>query len=157
MATSSSTAQPGVRAGLAGVALVVSSAALAVPWGRAGVVVAVAGVAVGVLTTGVYGVAVHHLGVLALAGTPRAPELILLETAATFLLAADAAPGRRLQTGVLFVPLAVVFAVGTVTVAAGRGFPAAAVLLSSVVAVAIYLCRRYARVRLGLTSSTPGS
>lgn len=142
-----------IRLGLALVALVISSVGLYDDAGRLGIVVAVTGVAVAVVTAGFYGVAVHHLGVVALPDAPSLVGLVLLETAGAFLLAADAPPGRRLETGSLFVPVAVVLAVVTTVLAERQGFPSATVALAVVVGLGIYVLHRYAHARLGPVGS----
>jgi hypothetical protein len=138
-----------VRWSLLSVALLTSVGGLFAEGGRAGVAVAVVGVAVAVATAGFYGVAVQHLGAVALVDAASAVGITLLETATLFLLVADAPPGQRLEVGTVSVPAIVLFAVGTVSLAQDRGFVTASVLLAVVVTVGGYLLHRYASVRFG--------
>lgn len=140
------------RVSLLGAALVVGSATLLVEAGPLGVGVAVVSVAVALASEGVYGVALLHLGLVGLAGTPTVVGLVLLEAASVFLLVADTPPGDRIETGALVVPVAVALAVGTATLAESRGLLTAATVLVVVVALGTYLVHRYGRVRLGLAA-----
>jgi hypothetical protein len=129
-----------------------SAGALSLEAGPVGVVIALLGIAVAYVWSGFYGVAVHHLGAVGLVEAPGLPGLVLLEAAAVFLLVADAPPGDRLLTGTLAVPAAIVLGVTLATVAGGRGYLAAALVLVLVVAIGTYATHRYARVRLGLAA-----
>lgn len=130
----------------------VSALALFVAAGPLGVLVAVLGVAGAIVTTGVLGVAMLHLGAVALVDTPTMVELVLLETAAAFLLVVDVPPGHRLETGALFVPVAVGLAVAVTTISQRNGLPTAVFVLVGCVVLGTYLFHRYARLRLGLTA-----
>lgn len=153
MSTRTPTASSG-RLTLLAVALLVSAPALFVEVGPLGALVAVVSVGAAVATTGVLGVATLHLGAVALlsASPPTVVTLVLLETASTFLLGADVPPGRRLETGALFVPVAVVLSVVVATVAERNGLPTAALALVVAVALGTYVLHRYARLRLGLAA-----
>lgn len=135
--------------------LVVSAAGLFPMIGRLGLAVAFIGVAVALTTTGFYGVAVQHFAAIAVLDELNVLVIAALETAALFLLVSDGPLGWRLSTGSLFVPVAVILAVGTVSVAQSRGFVAASIVLVSVVGFGVYLLHRYASVRVGATVREP--
>lgn len=142
---------------LAGAGFAVSAVALFVAAGPLGVAVAAVAVGVALGTTGVLGVATLHLGTIALVSTPTVVGLVFLETASFFLLVADAPPGRRLETGAFFVPIAVGLAVAVSTVGQQNGLVTGAVALVTAVALGTYLLHRYAQVRLGIAEGTPAS
>lgn len=137
---------------LSAVALVVASVAFFPEVGVLGLAVAAVGVGVALVTTGVTGVALLHLGALAVGGELGVVGLVLLETASAFVLVGDAPAGQRLETGALFVPVAVGLAVAVTLVAEGNGLPAGALALVVAVAVGTYVLHRYAHVRLGLAN-----
>jgi hypothetical protein len=134
------------------VALGVSAGGLFIEAGVSGVAVAVLGVAVAIATTGTYGVAVQHLGGITVLASPSVVAILSLETAALFLLVSDMS--ERLETGTLFVPVAVALAVGTVATAQSRGFVFASIALAGVVGASVYALHRYTAVRLRTTTGT---
>ena len=119
---------------LLAVALGASSAGLAFEAGLAGV-----GVGVG----GVYGVAAHHLGTMALLDAPTAVSLLALETAAVFLFLAAASRGDRLLTWSLVVPTTTVFAVGTILLAGRESLAVVAGTLVVGTGGLVYCTHRY--------------
>lgn len=139
------------------VALGLSAAALFVAAGPPGAAVAGFGVAGSYLTRGVYGVGIHHLGAIALVSVDAVSvvDVVLIEAAATFLLAADAPRGHRFEAGALLLPVGILLAVGAGFTTQRAGLPTAAVALVVVVALGSYLVHRYGRVRLGLTMGEP--
>lgn len=142
------------RLALAAVGFAVGAVALFVATGPLGVLVAVAAAGVALGATGVLGVATLHLGAIALVSTPTVVGLVLLETASFFLLVADTPPGRRLETGALFVPISVVLAVAVSTVGQQNGPVMGALALVTTVALGTYLLHRYAHVRLGIAAGS---
>lgn len=143
------TVRDAIRGTLLVAGLLASGVGLFLDGGRIGVAVAFVGVAVALLAAGFYGVAMLHLGAIAVVDTPSIAGLALLEAAALFLVVADVRPGRRLEVGTLFVPISVLLAVGTVSLARRSDFVAASVALVAVVALGTYLLHRYAAVRFG--------
>lgn len=120
------------------------------------VVVGAAGVGAALLTTGVYGVALHHLGVVAAVGEPSLVGVVLLEGAAVLLLVSDAPLGDRLGTGVLLVPTAILLGIGVVAVAELSGLLVAAGALFVVLGTGVYAFHRLTTVRLGLAAAETG-
>jgi len=140
------------RLALLAVALAVSGGALFLEAGRLGALVAVVSVAIAVGTTGIVGVAVLHLAIVALPNPPSIVGLVLVEAASCFLLVAETPVSHRLETGALFVPISVWLAVAVIILAERTSLAAGAVALIGAVAVGTYLFHRYARVRLGLAA-----
>jgi hypothetical protein len=129
-----------------------STGGLFIDAGRPGIAVALGGAGIAYVTAGFYGVAIHHLGALALVGTPSLQGLVLIETAAVFLLFADVPPGHRLLSGTLAIPLAVVLGVITALLASVEGYGIAAITPVVIVAVGTYAVHRYVNVKLGLAA-----
>jgi hypothetical protein len=135
-----------VRGVLVTAALGVSGGGLFIEVGFLGAAVGFVGVLVAIMSTGIYGVAVQHLGSIAVLGSSSVVAILALETAALFLLVSDSK--TRLETGTLFIPVAVSLAVGTVVVASSHGFVAASTALVGVVGLSVYVFHRYAAARV---------
>jgi hypothetical protein len=156
MSLRDTTASTAIRVSLLIIGLAASAAGLYRSVGYLGVGIAIASVAAAYLTDGVFGVAVLHFGTIAVIDVPSIFLVILLEAATLFLLVADSAYGHRLETGMYYLPVAMILAVGTVSFAMS---PRRSTLMASgglilVIAVTTYGLHRYARVRLGLAGAS---
>ena len=139
--------------GLFAAALVVSGVGFYIESGLFGVVIAVCGVLVGVAVGGVYGIAVHHFGAIAVLDVPSAFTHSTLALAGSFLLVAGLPSGSRLVTWSLTVLVATtVLGAGTLLLGATDSTWLIIATLVAGVGTAVYLAHRYARIQLGLAA-----
>jgi hypothetical protein len=117
------------------------------------VVVGAVGVGVALVTTGVYGVVLHHLGAVAAVGEPTVVGIVLLEVSAVLLLVSDVPYGGRLRTGAVLVPTVLLLGTGVVALVELSGLLVATAALFVVLGVGVYAFHRLTTVRLGLAAT----